>query len=126
MPAPTRLRRGKPCIPCRDKVAKSTSTTKNKPAEATWTGAKKMPDGSFEYAKTGFEPPPELEGFTRDPENAWRFIPQFLPCKKRIQTQFVKQCGAITVLSICTHSKCELRQGEVKVSDCQGCPLRIE
>jgi len=78
------------------------------------------------YAKTGFEPPPDLEGFERDPKNPWHFLPLWPPCKKRIQTQLVKKCGAISVLSVCANSACPLRQQEVKLADCQGCLLRIE
>jgi hypothetical protein len=125
MPGPNPLRK---CIPCtqksREERRKQGKGDKN--TEVTWGGSRILPDGSVLYAKTGFEPPPDLEGFVRDPENAWHFLPLWPKCKKRIQTQLVKQCGAISVLSVCAHSGCPFKQQEVSLADCQGCLLRIE
>jgi hypothetical protein len=131
MPGPNLLKRGRPCIPCHQRQKEKAAgveivKAKDKVVEATWKGAKIMPDKSVLYAKSGFEPPPELDGYERDPDNAWRFIPKWPECKKRIQTPLVKQCGAVTILSVCAHSKCPLKQLQVSVSDCQDCPFRIE
>lgn len=127
MPGPNLLKRGRPCLPCeKQKLLDGVEVVKKQEVEVTWKGAKIMPDKSVIYAKSGFEPPPELDGYERDPNNAWRFIPKWPECKKRIQTPLVKQCGAVTILSVCAHSNCPLKQLQVKVSDCQGCPFRIE
>lgn len=81
-------------------------------------------DGSILYQKKGIEPPPDLDGFKRDPKNHWRFLPMWSACKYRFQNQHMKACGAISILSICQHpdGPKENRQ-EVDFKICSTCPL---
>jgi hypothetical protein len=87
--------------------------------------ARMLPNGVVEYAKKGWEPPPDLDGYERDPGNAWRFLPKWPACKKRIQTVNMKSCGAINVLTVCANDKCEHKQKEVTFAICSACPLRV-
>lgn len=84
-----------------------------------------LPNGVVEYAKKGWEPPPELDGYQRDPGNAWRFIPIWPPCRKRIQTTSMKSCGAMSVLTVCANDQCEHKQKQVTYAICAACPLRV-
>lgn len=86
--------------------------------------ARMHPDGSVEYARKGSEPPPDLDGFKRDPGNPWKFLPLWLPCTKRIQTQLLKPCGAISVLTVCANNKCPHKQKAVTFDVCQTCTFR--
>lgn len=88
--------------------------------------ARLLSDGSVEYAKKGREPPPDLDGFKRDPGNAWKFLPLWPKCKKRIQTQSMKQCGAISVLTVCANQECPLKQLQVSYEQCLACQFKVE
>jgi hypothetical protein len=83
-------------------------------------------DGSVEYVRKGHEPPPDMDGYRRDPGNAWKFLPIWPKCKTRIQTPLMKQCGAISVLTVCTNGACEHKQKQVTFAICSGCLLRQE
>lgn len=84
-----------------------------------------FPGGIVEYAKKGWEPPPDLDGYERDPGNAWRFLPKWTPCKKRIQTVSMKSCGAMSVLTVCANDKCPLKQQQVSFAQCSACQFRV-
>lgn len=84
-----------------------------------------LPGGVVEYAKKGWEPPPDLDGYDRDTGNAWRFIPKWPPCKKRIQTTSMKSCGAMSVLTVCANDKCPLKQQQVSFAQCAACQFRV-
>ena len=86
--------------------------------------ARVMADGSIVYSQKGHEPPPEIEGFRRDPGNAWRFIKLWKPCIHRIQAQKVKPCGAIGLLTICNNEALPCRGSEVTFAECQVCPYQ--
>jgi hypothetical protein len=87
--------------------------------------ARLMPDGSVEYARKGHEPPPDLDGFQRDPGNPWKFIPVWPKCQKRIQTTLLKPCGAIAVLTVCSNQECPLKQQQVTFDQCSACKFRV-
>jgi hypothetical protein len=55
-----------------------------------------LADGTIQYKKKGWEPPPCPEGFSRDPRDPWHFLPEWPPCDFRIKTSYMKPC----VLSI--------------------------
>lgn len=81
-------------------------------------------DGSIIYPKKGHEPPPDLDGYQRDPGNYWRFTPLWQSCAWRLQNQFLKACGAVGILSICTHPEGPTENNrEVQFSQCCSCPL---
>lgn len=83
-----------------------------------------MPDGSLVYPKKGWEPPPEVEGYKRDPGNAWRFIPLWPDCVTRARMLQMKRCGSYNVTMVCTNQQCQYAQNPVTLQICQSCPLR--
>lgn len=83
-----------------------------------------MPDGSLVYVKKGFEPPPDVEGYQRDPGNAWRFLPLYADCQDRQRVPRLKRCGSYDVVMICTNGACPLNQQRVSVRDCRDCTHR--
>jgi hypothetical protein len=90
----------------------------------TFGRARILKDGSVVYAKKGWEPPPDLPGFVRDKGDPWRFLPLWPPCRFRIQTQHVKKCGAISVLTVCNCKECPLRQQQVQIQNCEQCTYK--
>jgi len=87
--------------------------------------ARMLPNGCVEYAKKGHEPPPDLDGYQRDPGNAWKFLPLWPKCKKRIQTQSMKQCGALAILTVCANGDCPLKQQQVTFAQCSSCEHKV-
>ena len=55
------------------------------PAQRTFDRPVFAPDGAIVYAKRegDWEPPRDINGYVRDPDNAWRFLPLWLPCGLR-------------------------------------------
>lgn len=111
------------CIPCE---AKAEARARSGGTQKSFARPRLMPDGSFVYPKKGFEPPPPMAGYTRDPGNHWRFIPQWLPCKDRISTLQMKKCGAYDMLMVCNSQDCPLKQIRVTAEQCKACSHRKE
>lgn len=97
-----------------------------KTASQSFGRARILADGCVEYARKGAEPPPDLDGYQRDPGNSWKFLPLWPVCKRRIQTQSLKQCGAIAILTVCANGDCPLRQQEVTFDQCTQCPHKVQ
>ena len=59
------------------------------------------PDGAITYPKReeDWEPPQNINGYVRDPNNAWRFLPLWLPCALRYQWPFSKPIAAASTSS---------------------------
>ena len=60
------------------------------------------PNGAITYPKTqgDWEPPQDISGYVRDPDNKWRFLPLWLPCGLRSQMAFLKpNCGCIDIIN---------------------------
>lgn len=86
--------------------------------------ARFQPDGSLMYPKKGLEPPPDIDGYKRDPQNHWRFLSVWSACAWRVQNQYLKPCGAIGVLSICTNPEGpKENRMEVTHTQCSTCLL---
>ena len=63
-------------------------------------------DGSIVYPQDDkdWEPPQNINGYVRDPDNQWRFLPLWLPCTLRMQTAFLKaNCGCIDIIMRCNN-----------------------
>lgn len=91
---------------------------------ANFGRARQQPDGSILYVKRGPEPPPDLDGYKRDPRNFWRFTPLWMQCDYRLQNQYLKACGAIGILSICQNPDGPREnQREVDFNVCSACQL---
>lgn len=83
-----------------------------------------LADGTIKYIKRGWEPPPCPNGFIRNPNDAWHFLPEWPVCDFRIKTSFMKKCGALHLLIVCNCPDAPTRQQEVGVDTCKGCPFR--
>ncbi len=83
------------------------------------------PDGVIVYStedEGGWELPREIDGYRRDANNAYRFIPLWQPCKWRLaQGMRTPACGCINVLLQCIHP--EVTKG-VRYTECENCPHR--
>lgn len=86
--------------------------------------ARVQADGSILYPKRGWEPPPPMEGFERNPTNPWHFLPKWPECQSRQQVLMQKPCGAIDVKMICKNQEAEAFHTDVTVQTCEGCPHR--
>ena len=72
-------------------------------------------DGSILYEKTGWEPPPSIDGYVRDKTNKWLFHPLWPVCDKRTGRFFIRgECGCIQV-----EMKCQDRIASL--TDCRLC-----
>jgi hypothetical protein len=85
------------------------------------------PDGAIVYTKTADrdEPPKDINGYKRDPNNAWRFIPLWLPCLLRHQTGVrFAACGCIDIIMRCNNPDAQQFGDKVKYTDCKQCQKR--
>lgn len=81
------------------------------------------PDGSIQYPNRG-TPPPEIDGYERDPKNPFRFIPRAAKCVFRQKKPHVKPCGALTMLYVCGCRDCEIFGERIEYRDCVGCEYK--
>ena len=85
-----------------------------------------QPDGRLVYEKTGWEPPVCPDGYNRDPDNMWAFIPVWMPCADRDFENNVRPCGCITVNAVCHSETSGRKDKKVASITCQSCPVRRE
>ena len=84
-------------------------------------------DGSIIYAEEEgeWEPPRDIKGYERDPENPWRFVPLWPVClKRKPKGKRTGNCGCIQVTMFCKNSDSELFSEEVTHEQCQQCSVR--
>lgn len=112
------------CRSCEQQKKKARSVAPRPKGERNFGRARIMSDGSVIYPKKGWEPPPPLHGYERDPGNAWRFIPLWPECKHRTQVTRFKPCGAIDIVTRCMCPLAGSFKAEVRLSDCEGCSVR--
>ena len=92
---------------------------------------KLLKDGTLVYKRQGFEPPPPHNGYRRKSEDirsddAWVFVPIFLPCRYRTMVNGSRPCGCIQINHVCVHSECKHYRSDIDPGKCAGCPLRQE
>jgi len=85
-----------------------------------------QPDGRLVYEKTGWEPPVCPDGYHRDPNDMWAFIPMWQPCADRTFENTVRPCGCVTVKAKCHSSESGYEGQQVPSTVCIGCPVRRE
>ena len=98
-----------------------------KAAERTFKPPTFHPDGSIEYPKgeKDWEPPRDINGYVRDPDNKWLFHPLWVPCQLRHQTAFMKaNCGCIDVIMRCNNPQAPEFQQRLPHEACAKCPVR--
>ncbi len=84
-------------------------------------------DGSIVYAQEDgeWEPPKDINGYRRDPENPWRFIPLWPKCMKRIpKGTRTQSCGCLQLTMVCDNPTSELHTKIVSDVECQQCLVR--
>lgn len=84
-------------------------------------------DGSIIYVQEEgeWEPPKDIQGYKRDPENPWRFIPLWPKCMKRIpKGTRTKACGCLQLTMVCDNPASALHTKAVSDVECQQCPVR--
>lgn len=84
------------------------------------------PDGSLEYPRlSGDETPPdEIDGYERDPDNAWKFHPIWPECALRLQGTELKPNGCIDVVMVCNNPETSTFGKKVTCETCTGCPVK--
>ena len=83
-----------------------------------------LADGSIQYRKKGWEPPPVPNGYVRDPKDPWHFLPEWPACDQRLRTTLMKKCGALHLLIICNNPEAPTHRQELTVDVCKGCPFK--
>lgn len=84
-------------------------------------------DGSIVYAQEEgeWELPKDIQGYKRDSENPWRFIPIWPKCMKRIpKGTRTKACGCLQLTMVCNNPASELHTKIVSDVECQQCLVR--
>jgi len=81
-------------------------------------------DGTIIYEQGG-EPPLDINGYQRDPNNAFRFTPLWPECHLRhtIGIRYAK-CGCINVIMRCNNPDAPQFVDRVKYEQCQACEVR--
>ena len=88
-----------------------------------------MSDGSIVYPKTGFEPPVCPQGYKRKSDavrsdDAWVFIPLWLPCADRAMANRVRRCGCVNVYKFCLSLESGISGQAVTPEICENCHAR--
>ena len=95
--------------------------------ERTFTRPIFEPDGAITYPKRegDWELPQNINGYMRDPNNAWRFLPLWLPCALRYQMAFLKaNCGCIDIIMRCNNPQAPAYSHRLDDAACKQCPHR--
>ncbi len=86
------------------------------------------PDGTIVYEKRAgnWEPPRAINGYLRDPNNLWRFLPLWLPCQLRHQIAVrYANCGCIGLNMRCNHPQAPTFGQQVPYTTCKTCQHRV-
>lgn len=86
----------------------------------------KITPAVIEYEKRGWEPPAEIEGYERDPENKWRFLSIWPTCKFRLPGFLSLMCGKIKARPRCGCQGCPFFSKIVSLEDCRTCTFKGE
>lgn len=84
-------------------------------------------DGTIVYKREEgeWEPPLDINGYQRDPQNEWRFTPLWKPCALRhLAAVRYASCGCIGVIMRCNHPEACHFGIRVTHTDCDECPHR--
>ncbi len=100
-----------------------------KAAERTFKPPIFHDDGSIEYPKAekDWEPPRDINGYVRDPNNKWLFHPLWPVCGLRYQMAFLKaNCGCIDVIMRCNNPQSPEFGARLAHETCAKCPVRVK
>lgn len=79
-----------------------------------------MPNGEIHYTQKGKEPPMDVKGYKRKAPkgpDAWKFAPDFPPCRERTISLWQRSCGNVGVHIVCNQTK-----SACKHEDWNPCP----
>ena len=114
-----------PCIPCGKKYVPLMPKPEPFIQGKSFGRPRVQPNGTILYPKkSSWEPPPPIQGYERDPGNAWHFLPLWPDCQTRQRVTVKKKCGAIDIKQICLCPDCPFFKNDVKLTTCQGCTFR--
>jgi len=81
-------------------------------------------DGSITYEQED-DPPRDINGYKRDPDNPWHFIPLWPECKLRHGTGVrYANCGCIDIIMRCSNPDTVQFGNRVSHEQCQNCQGR--
>jgi len=81
----------------------------------------------YEHLADEWEPPKDIYGYQRDPNDPWRFTSKWPKCERREQiNQQSSRCQCLKVLMRCTHPDSKCFNQQLSLDECQQCPLREE
>jgi hypothetical protein len=80
-------------------------------------------DGKLVYEETDKKPPSVPAGYQRS-EDAWVFLPLWLPCEDREMAATVQRCGQLKMNPMCGSRKCGRYGLPITPEVCEGCPVR--
>ena len=87
------------------------------------------PDGTilYEIDDKWPEPPKDITGYERDPNNPLRFTSKWLPCHYRIANAVrFANCGCLGIISRCNCPQAAKFADRVDDIICAACPVRIK
>ena len=87
------------------------------------------PDGAIRYPvrDNDWEPPRDINGYVRDPDNPWRFLPLWLPCGLRLPQGFIRAtCGCIGLNMRCNQPQAPTFGQQVPSTTCKTCQHRSQ
>jgi hypothetical protein len=71
------------------------------------------------------DPPNDINGYLRDPNNLYRFVPLWLPCQLRFQTGYrIAKCGCINIIMRCNNPQLPSFADRVSHDTCHSCLAR--
>jgi hypothetical protein len=83
-------------------------------------------DGTILYLEREgdwFEPPREINGYQRDPNDEFRFLPLWPQCVLRVGLAVrYARCGCIEIIMRCNNLKSPHLADRVKWEQCRDCP----
>lgn len=82
-----------------------------------------LSDGSIEYPPSQ-RPPPDINGYERDPKNHCLFKPLWNECGARMHGTKTKRSGAINVVMICNNPQATDYTKYLTHEQCLNCPVR--
>ncbi len=100
-----------------------------KDAERTFRRPIFHDDGSIEYPREegSWEPPRDINGYVRDPDNDFLFHPLWLSCGLRHQTAILRPgCGCIDVIMRCNSPQSPEFGARLAHETCAKCPVRVK
>ena len=84
-------------------------------------------DGTITYDKVEgvWEPPRDLEGYVRDPQDAWRFQPLWPICRLRLCTGVrLAACGCVGVIMRCNNPQSPAFGQQMPYKMCAECKVQ--